>query len=180
MQGARRGTRSWVSRIRPWAKSGAKPLGHPGCPKKLYFHLSHCIIVTLGAKAGTMSYLFSSPWSTHPGAQYTAGVHSMFVESTAEGWMNQFDIVKGLCGQGTEALFASSFVSSSSLLFLFLFKANLVGCLGGSAVERLPLAWCVTLGSRDRVPHWAPCFSLCLSLCLSVCLSWINKILKKK
>ena len=28
MQGARRGTRSWVSRITPWAKGGAKLLSH--------------------------------------------------------------------------------------------------------------------------------------------------------
>ena len=33
MQGARRGTRSRVSRIRPWAKGGAKPLSNRGCPK---------------------------------------------------------------------------------------------------------------------------------------------------
>ena len=32
MQGARRGTRSRVSRIRPWAEGGAKPLSHPGPP----------------------------------------------------------------------------------------------------------------------------------------------------
>ena len=32
MQGARRGTRSQVSRIRPWAEGGGKPLSHPGCP----------------------------------------------------------------------------------------------------------------------------------------------------
>ena len=31
-QGARRGTRSWDSRIRPWAEGGTKPLSHPGCP----------------------------------------------------------------------------------------------------------------------------------------------------
>ena len=31
MQGARRGTQSPVSRIRPWAESGTKPLSHPGC-----------------------------------------------------------------------------------------------------------------------------------------------------
>ena len=28
MQGARHGTRSWVSRIRPWAEGGAQPLSH--------------------------------------------------------------------------------------------------------------------------------------------------------
>ena len=32
MQGARRGTRSQVSRIRPGPEGGAKPLSHPGCP----------------------------------------------------------------------------------------------------------------------------------------------------
>ena len=32
MQGARCGTRFWVSRIMPWAEGSAKPLGHPGCP----------------------------------------------------------------------------------------------------------------------------------------------------
>ena len=37
MQGARRGTRSRVSRITPWAEGGAKPLSHPGCPPKLFW-----------------------------------------------------------------------------------------------------------------------------------------------
>ena len=32
MQGGRRGTQSWVSRITPWAKGGAKLLSHWGCP----------------------------------------------------------------------------------------------------------------------------------------------------
>ena len=32
VQGTQRGTRSWVSRIRPWTQGSAKPLGHPGCP----------------------------------------------------------------------------------------------------------------------------------------------------
>ena len=32
MQGARHGTRSWVSRITPWAEGSAKLLSHPGCP----------------------------------------------------------------------------------------------------------------------------------------------------
>ena len=31
-QGARRGTRSRVSRISPWTNGGAKPLSHPGSP----------------------------------------------------------------------------------------------------------------------------------------------------
>ena len=35
MQGARRGTRSPVSRIMAWAKGGAKPLSLPGCPRVL-------------------------------------------------------------------------------------------------------------------------------------------------
>ena len=32
MQGARRGTQFWVSRIIPGAESSVKPLGHRGCP----------------------------------------------------------------------------------------------------------------------------------------------------
>ena len=32
MQGARRGTQSRVSRIRPWAEGGTKPLSYRGCP----------------------------------------------------------------------------------------------------------------------------------------------------
>ena len=48
------------------------------------------------------------------------------------------------------------------------------GHLGGSAVEHLPLAQIMTLGSWDRVSHQAPCMepaspSACVSasLCLS-------------
>ena len=63
-------------------------------------------------------------------------------------------------------------------------KSTRRGHLGGSVVEHLPLAQVVILGSRDRVPHQAPCGSLLLplpvSLPLSVCLSWINKVFKKK
>ena len=32
MQGAQPGTRSRVSKIRPWAEGGTKPLSHRGCP----------------------------------------------------------------------------------------------------------------------------------------------------
>ena len=38
MQGAQHGTRSQVSRIRPWAEGGAKPLSHPGCPKSTFLN----------------------------------------------------------------------------------------------------------------------------------------------
>ena len=46
MQGARRGTRSWVSRIMPWAEGGIKPLSHPGIPpqtflKKIIYLFTH-------------------------------------------------------------------------------------------------------------------------------------------
>ena len=45
--------------------------------------------------------------------------------------------------------------------------------LGGSAVERLPLAQGVTPGSWNGAPHWAPCMeppspSACVSASLSV------------
>ena len=39
MQGAWRGTRSRVSRIRPWAEGGAKPLEPPGLPLKPVFNV---------------------------------------------------------------------------------------------------------------------------------------------
>ena len=37
MQGARRGTRSRVSGITPWAEGNTKPLSHPGCPELFWF-----------------------------------------------------------------------------------------------------------------------------------------------
>ena len=50
------------------------------------------------------------------------------------------------------------------------------GHLGGSVVERLPLARSMTLGSWDRVPCRAPCMesaspSACVSASFSVCLT---------
>ena len=39
MQGARRETRSLVSKIRPWAEGSAKLLSHPGCPDLASFFL---------------------------------------------------------------------------------------------------------------------------------------------
>ena len=53
MQGARRGTRSWVLRIRPWAEGGAKLLSPPGCPTypKDCFHL--LLQIQLSALVGT-------------------------------------------------------------------------------------------------------------------------------
>ena len=41
MQGARRGTRSRVSRIMPWAEGSTKPLSHPGC---LEAHFHKCLV----------------------------------------------------------------------------------------------------------------------------------------
>ena len=37
MQGTQRGTPSQISRIRPWAEGGAKPLSHPGYPQIIVF-----------------------------------------------------------------------------------------------------------------------------------------------
>ena len=39
MQGAWRGTRSWDSRIMPWAAGSTKPLRHRGCPAIFYLNL---------------------------------------------------------------------------------------------------------------------------------------------
>ena len=59
---------------------------------------------------------------------------------------------------------------------LSLFKINkILGCLGGSMVEHLPLAQGVIPGvpgssSTSGSPDWA-CFSLCLFLCPPLCVS---------
>ena len=46
-QGARRGTRSQVSRITPWAEGVAKPLSHPGCPLTYFIvKIPHLTYVT--------------------------------------------------------------------------------------------------------------------------------------
>ena len=42
--GSPMGTRSWVSRVTPWAKSSTKPLSHPGCP--VYFFKTFNIYFT--------------------------------------------------------------------------------------------------------------------------------------
>ena len=54
-------------------------------------------------------------------------------------------------------------------------------CLGGSAVERLPLAHGVIPGCQDPVPHQAPCMepasspSAYVSVSASLCVSLMNK-----
>ena len=45
IQESRRETRSQVSRIMPWAKSGAKPLSHPGCLPFLTFKKKYLFII---------------------------------------------------------------------------------------------------------------------------------------
>ena len=51
MQGARRGTQSQVSRIRPWAEGGAKPLSHLGCPVLFCFFIKNTIWGSPGGSA---------------------------------------------------------------------------------------------------------------------------------
>ena len=58
---------------------------------------------------------------------------------------------------------------------LFVYLTEIEGCLGGSVVERLPLAQGMILETGDRAPHLASCMkpasplpkSLPLSLCVS-------------
>ena len=38
MWGTRRGSRPWVSRIKPWAEGRAKPRSPPGCPILTFLH----------------------------------------------------------------------------------------------------------------------------------------------
>ena len=55
---------------------------------------------------------------------------------------------------------------------LLLKELEIRGCLGGSAVEHLPLAYGVISESRDGVPYQAPCMgpaspsAMSLPLCL--------------
>ena len=56
-------------------------------------------------------------------------------------------------------------------------KTQFQGILGGSVVERLPLAQVVIPGSWDQVLHQAPHREgACFSLWLCMHLSWVNKI----
>ena len=55
-----------------------------------------------------------------------------------------------------------------------------MGCLGGSAVECLPLTQGLILGSQDQVPLWAPCMetaspSAYVSASVCVYVSLMNK-----
>ena len=43
MQGAQHGTQSQVSRIRPWAEGGTKPLSQPGLPKRNLSRLNELV-----------------------------------------------------------------------------------------------------------------------------------------
>ena len=61
-----------------------------------------------------------------------------------------------------------------------IYKIKVLGHLGGWAVEHLPLAQVVIPGSRDRVPHGAPCMepaspSACVSASALLCVSLMNK-----
>ena len=67
------------------------------------------------------------------------------------------------------------------------YQSNKQGHLGGSVVERLPLAQGLILESRDWVPHRGPCMEpaspsayVSVFLSLSLSLSWKNKLFKKK
>ena len=62
------------------------------------------------------------------------------------------------------------------MLDISLIKSSTLGRLGGSVVERLPLAQVMIPGSWDQVPHQAPCMetaspSVCVSASTSLCVS---------
>ena len=52
---------------------------------------------------------------------------------------------------------SASFLLSAMLVQLLKTKTKHMGHLGGSVVERLPLAQGMIPGSWDQVPHRAPC-----------------------
>ena len=58
MQGARCGTRSWVSRITPWAAGGAKPLCHQGSGSIL----DSIDFLSVDGYLGVSSFLSHNPW----------------------------------------------------------------------------------------------------------------------
>ena len=67
----------------------------------------------------------------------------------------------------------NSFKKSNSQNHSWYMESTVLGHLGGSVVEHLPLAQVVVPGSWDRVPHRAPCMepaspSACVSASLSV------------
>ena len=70
------------------------------------------------------------------------------------------------------------------MLVTVLIGIQVMGRLGGSVVERLPLAQVVIWGSQIesliRLPAEGLLLPLPISLPLTLCLSWINKIFRKK
>ena len=69
-----------------------------------------------------------------------------------------------------------------SILLSTLWKPDVLGCLGSSVVEHLPLAQVMIPGSWEgvlyRAPQGEPAFPSAY-VSASLCFSWINKILKK-
>ena len=62
------------------------------------------------------------------------------------------------------------FIKLTSCIKLNFRLKNMLGCLGGSVGEHLPLAQVVIWGSWDQAPHQAPRRSLLLPLPLSASL----------
>ena len=62
MQGARRGTQSWVSRITPWAEGGAKTTEPPGLPKDNVLR-KQVVCVQSGHTFGCGSVVERLPWA---------------------------------------------------------------------------------------------------------------------
>ena len=57
-----RGTRSWVSRITPWAEGGTKPLSHQGCPLLWSLvRLGHCPLDKRASRSCAFPASSSSP-----------------------------------------------------------------------------------------------------------------------
>ena len=74
-------------------------------------------------------------------------------------------------------------VLTGGSVFIELLKAGAPGWLSGGAVERLPLAQGVILGSWDPVPHGAPHrepASLSAYISAPLCVSLMNKSKKLK
>ena len=68
MQEAWHGTPSRVSRFRPWAESGTKPLSHPGCPNSFYSKIFYSLYLSPLSFHFLLSkpQHFSGPWQRQP------------------------------------------------------------------------------------------------------------------
>ena len=88
MQGARRGTRSRVPRITPWAEGGTKLLNHPGCPCEILSSGNLRVFKTnilLGHYPDKLSWPWSMYWLLLASPYFSIKVRSLVVWDQSRG-----------------------------------------------------------------------------------------------